>query len=539
MFRFYSNSFSSEMNRGTDTIELGWIVTCAFIAVTLASLPYLWGLLITPSGYVFLGLTHNIDDGAVYLSWIQQIANGKLTYINLFTNEPVVANQFNVLFLLMGLVARFTHIPTVWVYHIFRVLLGIAAILSVWVFSKLFLTSPSARRLLILFLCFSSGVGWLFLDYGAPTGPVDNWQPEAITFLSLYLNPLFLCGLILMVFALYFLLLAQRTGCLRYSFFAGLCLLVLGNVHTYDVLTIGAVWIAYLIVLCVIERRFCFRTIMLSGLAALIALPSIAYQFHLYQIDEVFRARANSPAPSPPIWSYFAGYGLVLALAVFGGAVSVRLRESRNALILTWAIVGFAVPYLPIAQQRKLIMGLHIPLCLLCVYALTRGMERLPQFVSWAITGIVLLFSVNSNFAFLARDIVLLGRGQTVTHYAPYITTDEIAAMRWLKLNGSWRDTVFASPTFALFTPALSGHRVYYGHWSETPDYASKLREWFIFVGETTSERLRLAILKKTKARYYVSEPSANLEPQGRLSHIVCPVFKRDGVIVYELKFAK
>ena len=52
--------------------------------------------------FSFLGLTHNIDDGAVYLSWMRQSADGHFFIRNLFTNEPQVARQFNLLFLVMG-----------------------------------------------------------------------------------------------------------------------------------------------------------------------------------------------------------------------------------------------------------------------------------------------------------------------------------------------------------------------------------------------------------------------------------------------------
>ena len=58
----------------------------------------------------------------------------------------------------------------------------------------------------------SSGIGWLIPHVQSPVGSVDVWQPEAITFLSIYLNPLFLAGLILMLGSFYYLLLARKHG---------------------------------------------------------------------------------------------------------------------------------------------------------------------------------------------------------------------------------------------------------------------------------------------------------------------------------------
>ena len=528
------------MNGGEARSELRWVCAWAGTVVLIASIPYLWGVLITPPGYHFLGLTHNIDDGAVYLSWMRQIADGRLTYVNLFTNEPVKAQQFNVLFLAMGWSARLTHLPLIWVYHLFRALLGAGLILAVWRFSKLFLECADDRRLLIPLVGLSAGVGWLTPGLGAPTGPVDNWQPEAITFLSIYLNPLFLAALILMVGSFHFLVALHRTGSARHAVCAGLLLLLLGNVHTYDVVTVACVWFVYLVVVGAAERRFPARLVGLSVLAGVIAVPSIAYQLHLYQIDPVFRARANSPTPSPPIWSFFAGYGLVLLGAACGAAWCLRAKpghdsETRpyNRLLVVWAVVGFVVPYLPVAQQRKLVMGLHIPLCMLCAYALSKLMIRLPRPAGRGLLLAFLLFSTGSNIGFLSQDINLLSIGRTVTHYTPYISDCETAAMRRLRKDTDRRRSVFAPPTFALFTPALAGHRVYYGHWSETPEYAEKLREWMDFVNPDVPLARRERILVGAKAYYYVSTAAETRPPPDLVGRRLFRVYRAGNAEIY------
>ena len=534
------------MNTNGSRSEFKWVLTWAVAIVLLSSIPYLWGIWVTPPGEHFLGLTHNIDDGAVYLSWMRQVADGHITFRNLFSNEPTTARQFNVLILLMGSLARLTGLQLVTVFHIFRIGLGVLLILAVWKFSKLFLESPNERRLVIPLVGLSAGIGWLMPGSQAPTGPVDNWQPEAITFLSIYLNPLFLAGLILMIGSFYWLVLAQRTGQARHAVCAGLSMLLLGNIHTYDVVTVACIWTAYLIVLAAIERRFPTRTVLLSALAALMAVPSLAYQLHLYRIDEVFRARANSPTPSPPIYSFLAGYGLVLVGALAGAAmIVVRRRSSPGSplstlhsplLLLVWSILGFALPYIPVAQQRKLVMGLHIPLCILCAYGLTRLLRGLPRSVGHGLLLAFLLFTVGSNTGFLSQDINLLWIGRTVTIYSPFIGASELAAMRLIRRDADPRHAVFAPPTFALFTPALTGHEVYYGHWSETPDYADKLREWAEFVNRTAPLDYRKGVLRRARSRYYVSVSTETLPPAELVGHGVYPVYRAGQTEVFEIR---
>jgi len=526
------------MSKG-ERAEFKWVVVWAVVIVTISSLPYLWGMFCAPPGYHFVGLAHNIDDGAVYLSWMRQAAGGHFFIKNLFTNDPQAAKQFNVLFLAMGWFAAITRIPLIWVFHLFRIVSGFALILCIWQFSKLFLDDPGERRLLVPLVGLSSGVGWLIPNVIAMVGSVDMWQPEANTFLSIYLNPLFLAGLLLMIGVFYWLEITRREGRARYAVFAGIHLLLLGNVHTYDVATVGCVWVAYVIVLWIIERKFPARIVALSALAGAIAVPSVAYQFYLYRVDEVYRARANTPIPSPAIWSFFEGYGVVLLGAVVGAVLSRKAESGKwkaRLLPVVWGVVGFAVPYIPIAQQRKLVMGLHIPLCILCAAGLVVLMRRLPGSLGRMILAAVLLFMVVSNVRFVSNDIRLMGEGRTVTHYVPYMSVYELSAMRYLRERTEAEDVVFAPPTFALFTPALVGRQVYYGHWSETPDYDDKYAQWRALADKSlTVGNWWYIVHDNAGSTYYVSE-DPRMDPPAQLNGTyVKKCFEAGNVRIYRI----
>ena len=532
--------------------ELRWVLVWAVVIVLLASVPYLYGVSLMPSGYTFLGLTHNIDDGAVYLSWMRQAADGHLFMRNLFTNDPQPARQFNVLYLKMGWFAAIAHLPLIVVFHLCRVVLGIALILYIWQFSKLFLDDPNERKLLVPLVGLSAGIGWLIPNAAMPTGSVDVWQPEAITFLSIYLNPLFLVGLLLMLGAFYWLELARREGKARYSVYAGLSLLVLGNVHTYDVLIVACVWTAYLILdfgFGISDLKSRVRTIGLSALAAAIAIPSIAYQFWVYSTDPIFAARANTEIASPPIWSFLSGYGLVLIGAITGAVMWLTANrqspianlkskiQNPKCLLLVWAVAGFAIPYIPIAQQRKLIMGLHIPLCILCAYALSKLLPKLPGTLGRTVFVAVLVIAAGSNSQFLARDMGLLANGDTAPQYAPYLSRSELAAMSYLRKHATARDSILAPPTFALFVPAFTGRQVCYGHWSETPGYAERRSQWRMLAEPGVSADLWWGIVRASGATYYVSE-AGFLEPPTELRPHFALCFDDEGVRIYRVHAA-
>jgi hypothetical protein len=305
---------------------------------------------------------------------------------------------------------------------------------------------------------------------------------------------------------------------------------------------VACIWAAYLIVLTVAKRRFPTRTLLLSLLAAVIASPSVAYQLWLYRVDNILYARANSPIWSPPIWSFFSGYGLVLLGALVAIALVVRRRPfpsfniQHSTLIIlpiVWSVVGFAIPYIPVAQQRKLVMGLHIPLCILCAYLAAHVLSRFRREIAGILFALICLAASESNLLFMSRDMGLLAAGGTVTHYTPYLTSDEMAAMRWLRENTKWNDTVYAAPTFALFVPALIGHQVYYGHWSETPGYAGKVVQWMDLSEAVRASELPLGALRSVRAHYYVLPfvPKAGASAGSSLRR----VFTHGGIAIYEV----
>src|SRR5206468_3459306 len=109
--------------------------------------------------------------------------------------------QFNLFFLALGWLSALLHVPPTVMYQAARVVLGVALLRAVWWLLEMWLADPRARRAAFLCVCFSAGLGWMpgLWEQGILRGPADTWQPEAVTFLSLYLFPLFVVSLLLMV----------------------------------------------------------------------------------------------------------------------------------------------------------------------------------------------------------------------------------------------------------------------------------------------------------------------------------------------------
>jgi hypothetical protein len=498
-----------------------WIPAIAVMLVTL--IPYLWGASLAgarPALGKYSWFTFNTTDHCVYLSWMRQAADGHFFQHNLFTTEPQSGHQFNLLFLALGLLSRLTGLPTNIIYQIARVALGIAFLRSVWWLLELLVADPRARRTAFWVLCFSAGLGWIpgLWELGIMKGPVDTWQPEAVTFLSLYLFPLFLCSLLLMVGVIGWLVVAERTKSFRPAVYAGICGLLLGNIHTYDVITIMAVWGAYLVVHTFTERRFNAGSWSRALVAGSLTAISTGYMAWLLKTEEVFAKRAAVPTLSPPFRMYVLGFGLVLLLAVIG---AVRRNSDQKPgdsrlLLIVWAVMNVAVAYLPVAFQRKMVMGAHIPLAILAGIALTSLLQRAPDRIRpLAVAAAIALLSI-TNVRFVLRDMAELPLNQG--YVRAYMYAGERAALDWIRDHAPADSPVqplpwvsinpqngkfgFVDNTVACFTPGLTDHPVNAGHWGETPDFGRTMIQWAAFVRPDTTAEWRADLLRRTGVRY-------------------------------------
>ncbi len=361
--------------------EYGFALRAAILIVALTCVPYLLAWYATPEGLFYPGILHNADDHGVYFAWMRQAHDGHFFLRNLFTNEPQHGQYVHLWFWLLGTAARLTELSIPLVYHVARCLAGVAVLVLVYRLAAHFTEDRFTRQTIFWTTALSAGLGWWRwsekVDHGLP---VDTWQPEAFTFHSLYTNGLFAISLALMLGVVVGLLLAERRGKLLYAAAAGVCGLLLANVHTYDVISLALVWAVYLAV-SLLDPAARGRRWRAALVAALVALSGVAYQVYYYRLETVWQKRIAVRTPSPDLELYLWGYGLLLPLALLGALVLLRSRPLRAAphhlLPLVWIGAGFAAIYLPVAFQRKLVMGLHFPIALLAGIGLARWSDAL------------------------------------------------------------------------------------------------------------------------------------------------------------------
>lgn len=521
-----SVTVTEKMSLSPKDYRLVWFL--GILALICANLPYIAGLFSGPQGATFTGLIYNIDDSSVYLTWIRQAAEGNFFLHNRFTTEPQQGLVFNLFFLLLGTLSRISHLSAAVIYAVARPICGGLLLWAVW---RLILTTLADRRARILafsLVCFAAGFGFGsdFDPTQAYEQPIDRWQPEAITFLSLYFTPLFTAALALMVVFVTSFLQADRSGKIRDLWPAMLAGFLLGNFHSYDILQLfglaAGYWIVTLFASPTSRGPGGFIRLALVGLAM---LPTAGYQFWALQHEAVFHARAfDTSTLSPSIRWVLLGFGLPLLLTIVAALVPSARAKLRGSdalrLLLIWGIVAIAISYAPhVSFQRKLLMGAHLPLCLLAGAGLAAITEWLTGGLPAIAAVAAVLIAMPSNLRFIMVDMVRLSQNRGSTHYRPYLLADEKNALDWLDKNVKPGEGVLVSPDPAshlrsqwalmpylgVFIPAYTSGTVYCAHWSETARFGDKLSETKkFFDSQTTDEERQNFLSTNSTIRYIV-----------------------------------
>lgn len=534
--------------------DLRWTAGAAAAIVALSCVPYLFGWALRPAD--FMGHVYNADDANVHLSWMRQAAEGRFFFTDRFTSEPHQPQFTHLLFLLLGKIAALfggSYRALITVYHAARVVSGWFLLVLVYVLAQYIFPRREVQRLAVLAVGLSSGVGWWLRvlfgvdQFAEETG--SAWRellrahpvwPEATTFFSLYIYPLFTVSLVLLVGAYLLLLRALDSGCMRHALGAGILALLLGHIHSYDILPFYGVLAVYVLALGVQRRALPWTEIRLASVVVGLSLPAPLYQYLLFQSNLVFRQKALIPTPTPPPVQYLLTYGLVLVLAI-AGALRLRFCEHRRGgFLVVWAVVTLAFTYLPFSFQRKMVEGAHIPLAILAASAWEAlGRRFCASPTVWAI-GLVVL-TIPSNLVILSDSMQRLvnnnaiGVAQQLPPY--YLDENERRALDLLKEVGRPEDVVLCFPVIGNYMPPYCGVTAYASHWAETLDLGRKWQQVHQFLQAYVSDEWRRRFLQEQRIRFVfigrVERALGGFDPAQ--ANYLKPLFTSESASLYEV----
>ncbi|MBV6459193.1 MAG: hypothetical protein HONBIEJF_02336 [Fimbriimonadaceae bacterium] len=426
----------------------------------------------------------------VYSAWMRQAMDGRLLFDNRFSVEPQPGLTVHLYFLVLGWLAKV--IGLVGAATLGRVGFTFLFVMLLAKFCSRLTEDVFIAKLMITLTMVGGGIGflvWQPFGVDVPPGsvadrllqgglPIDVWQPEAFVFPSLLTNGLFMVSLCL-ILGIFIAVLDAREGW-RPVAFGGLMMLILMNIHSYDVLLIALVLVAFLVTQ-VVAKSATIGWVARSVVIGLCAIPAAAWFLYVLKNDPVFQARAATETYSrgfratfagllpqvalaligfagamvgrkglvrvvPAVllitglvalarpaenayWMQFAAWGAVYSLAIFASASLATERPALN-LVTAWALVGLVAPYFPGLYQRKLAMGLSIPWCILAAVGIAWAVMRIDRGARNLATALGILVISGSSMLWLQRMLKLVRDNvSNTTVHALFMPRDVVASV--------------------------------------------------------------------------------------------------------------
>jgi hypothetical protein len=433
----------------------------------VSSLPYLIAWAAAPEGAHFTGLIFNPQDGNSYIAKMRQGLAGSWVFRLPYTPESQDGAPVYLFYLFLGHAARWTGLPLIAIYHAARLIGGVAILVTLYKLASRVSDDIGERRAMFLLAALGSGLGWSVVFFGYQSA--DLWVPEAFPVYALLANAHFPLSMGLMAWIVdcgmrisdWRLAIGDR----RY-WLLGLGMvvaaMVLGAVQPFGLVVVFGGMGAMLVARTVRKRAVPWRAIGWMALAGLAALPYPLYMLQAMRADPALAVwNAQNVTDSPPLWDWALSYGLVLVLAVFGAVFAAQRGSDGDWLLVGWVAVTIIGMYLPLPLQRRLSLGLGVPLGLLAGMGWWRRV-RLRIKARWrSLTqGLVVAFCT------LTSVFLIVGHLATVSSF--YLSDGEWAALVWLREEGEPGAVVLCSTRMGLFVPAWAGRPVVYGHPFET-----------------------------------------------------------------------
>ncbi|HYO89639.1 MAG TPA: hypothetical protein VER79_13395 [Candidatus Limnocylindrales bacterium] len=513
------------------------IVSCILVAASLA--PLFLSAAATGPDWAFMGVTHNYQDAATYLSKMRIGYDGGWLLQFMHTPETHDGALMVVLYVALGHVARITGLDLVVVYQLARVIASLAMYISLYVLGSVLWTQAGTRRLFLIIAALGAGFGWLAAPLTGRVNFPDLAIPEMFPFYSSLVNahfPLAIAALALL--AAQFVLVIRPTDSNTPLWpVLGTMLLALALTFLYPQ---GLVPFAGAVVIYLAHLRLRTGSFPRGALLHTVAMIAPAVPMALYiglvvRLNPAFAEwNRQNVTLSPPLWLMLVGLGLPLLLGVPALARAARrLDRDGDRLMLWWLIMIGVAMFLPTNVQRRFGVGLMIPVAFFAVRALRDfWLPRLGKRAGNLLLATALLLMTLTTIMTTIVPVVPLLAGAPEERLGIVLPVGYRGAMDWLNNHAAPGAVVLAAPEASAWIPGMTGTRVVYGHAFETLDAETKLAQvtaWYTFAAGDDCQ----ALLEEFAVRYVLFGPLEAALGQGACLEGMTGVASYDNVIVY------
>ncbi|MFA5936043.1 MAG: hypothetical protein WC787_04295 [Patescibacteria group bacterium] len=492
-----------------------------------------------PAGFLWLGDgMHNPSDVAVYLSYLQQGADGHIFLRDLFAVEPHRL-RFDPIWSGLGLVAR-TGIDPIVIHEAGRAFFSILLVVALWFAAKSVTKSERDANLALLLSIFGIATGWIYSIWLGSQGlwtPTTYAAPDIVT--EFAVGPILFGGahvilsLALLVTAIRWLWNGIQTNNLRLSIRGALVGAVLLAFHPYFAALLAI--IGLLAWVTSTKRRDAFRSLVVSGL---ILVPPVAYYVWLL-LDPVFgdhHLTANLLPLAPlPVWLITLAPFIVALGWMWHKKLLPKRLDWTSAWILSTILL---LIILPVPWKRKLTEGLAVPLVFLTLPAWLAVRDwvskQQPKWMSRLLATLLILAAGFGPLHLVISHASWIYRTDQRGYF--YQPSGLFEAASFLKRETDTEAVLLSDDRWInVWLPALTGRRVWIGHDHETPDFERKRELYHELLATTDPARLR-ALLDEMRTTHIVITTDAGQNLEALLDSTWTKVFSSGTVRVWKIQ---
>jgi len=548
---------SSELNQSQK--EFTWVIWFAIIVMLITTLPYLVGYTTQDDQYQFTGFVFGVEDGNSYIAKMLAGAYGAWLFRTPYTAYAQGGVLAYLPYTLLGKLAwpPGLHEQLVVLYHLFRFIAGLMAILATYDFIRFFVGNIRLRRFGLAMAILGGGLGWILVFLGRENWlgslPLEFYSPESFGFLSLFGIPhLSAARAFLFWTLLAYLKLWDCSGSTlelddeqrsitngtltknlkrinqnslyqgtRFVFLLSFYWMIAGILQPLVMVIIGIVIFCHLGILAIWQlwrRREGLavnwtrwkqqtRLVIIAGL-----LPGLftLYNFTSFMNDPFISSWiAQNILPSPHAMHYLIAYGIVIPYAWFGGRRLLKLDPWNGSLPVIWIIIFPLLAYAPFSIQRRLPESIWVVLVVLTMIGMQELLDRKRNLNVKPGVGVfiplILLFP--STLLLLWGGFLAAGNARQPL----FRHIDEISVFENLRSVATPGEIVLASYQSSNPLPAWTPQRVLIGHGPESVNQAILLPEVNKFFLSQTPDTQRQKLIDQYDVNYVFWGPAERL----------------------------
>lgn len=506
----------------------------AIAIMALASLPLWVGHASETSDILFRGTFFDEADYAVHLSMMQSGRMGDWMYQMRFTEEPHQPTFLRMFYIMLGHVSRWAGLDLVTTFQIARWLFGSTAIYTIYLLCQKLFNNINHVRAAFFLAVLGAGAGWFQLLLGiplTPISPIDFWLIDAYVFFSISLFPSFSFSLTLMVWALKLFLDYLETGRSKTIFLVSLLAVISQTTNPISFMVVDIAFAGAVFTSWWKNQKIEPRHIAALVMIALAQLPLLIYNFLILSrapFWSLFTTQNETLSP-PPVF-YIWGFAPFWLFAFYGIFLALREQNPKMLAMTVWVAAGFSLAYLPVAIQRRFILGITIPLAILAINGLGKLLHQLFKSTkreNLILFSYILLASISTVYLSLGSSLFL--KTTPTNKFYPH---DLENALIWLDKTARPNDFVLADISTSQIVAQRTQLKVFVGHEIETLYFSEKKLEMEAFYKGNPSPNW----LTHTKIQWVIYGPyEKNISSSFAADSVLEKVYQNNSVSIYKV----